>query len=227
MPNKLTDLRAIETIKDGDTVMIGGFGVPGTPFTLIKALVDHGAKDLTIIKNDANEMDMGVDWLLANDQVKKLVASHIGLNRRAIKLMNDKQIEVEFVPQGILAERIRVAGAGVLGFMSDIGLGTDYVQGKQIMQVNGQDAIFEPALNADVALLHASEADELGNMVYAATAQNFNPLMAMAAKLTIAETETLVPSQDLSANQIHTASPFIDHVYVMPEIPEVYDVVRR
>ena len=124
MPDKSADIgSAIARIHDGASVMLGGFGVPGTPFCLIEELVRQGAKNLTIIKNDANEMGMGVDWLLENGQVSKLVASHIGLNARAIAMMNDGALQVEFVAQGILAERIRIAGAGLLGFVTDIGTG--------------------------------------------------------------------------------------------------------
>mgnify|MGYP003384605905 CR=1 FL=1 len=227
MWDKLTDISVVESIQDGDTVMVGGFGVPGTPFTLLEALADHGAKDLTIIKNDANEQDMGIDWLLNNGQVKKLIVSHIGLNRQAVKLMNEGAIKVEFVPQGILAERIRAAGAGLLGVMTDIGIGTDYVNNKQVMNIDGQEAVFEPAIQADFALVHGAQGDHMGNLAYVGTAQNFNPLMAMAAKVTIAEIEQLVEAGDLAPSSIHTPSPFVDKVYVMPSITEVYDVVKR
>jgi len=229
MRNKITDFSIIKTIPDGATIMVGGFGVPGTPFMLLEALADHGAKDLTIIKNDANEVGMGIDWLLSNGQVKQLIVSHIGLNRQAIQCMNDGAVIVEFVPQGILAERIRAAGAGLLGIVSDIGIGTQYAKGKgkQVINVAGQEAIFETALAADFAILHAEQADNVGNLLYAATARNFNPLMAMAAKTTIAEVEDLVELGALNPNHIHTPAPFIDHVVVMPNVPEVYDVVKR
>ena len=123
LPEKTTEISdAIAKIEDGASIMIGGFGVPGTPFCLIRELVQQGTKNLTIIKNDANESGMGVDWLLEAGQVSKLITSHIGLNGRAVKMMNDGEIEIEFAPQGILAERIRIAGAGVMGFVTDVGM---------------------------------------------------------------------------------------------------------
>jgi len=239
MRDKTIDLSIIQTIPDGATVMVGGFGVPGTPFMLLEALADHGAKELTIIKNDANEANMGVDWLLSNGQVKRLIVSHIGLNRQAIQGMNAGAVAVEFVPQGILAERIRAAGAGLLGIVSDIGLGTEDAtsaqyatatqgaSGKHVLTVAGQEAVFEAALSADFALLHAEQGDSTGNLVYASSARNFNPLMAMAAKVTIAEVEQRLALGGLAAEHIHTPAPFIDHLVLMPTVMEVYHVVQR
>ncbi|MBZ0261720.1 MAG: 3-oxoacid CoA-transferase subunit A [Hyphomicrobiales bacterium] len=218
---------AIAMIPDGACVMLGGFGVPGTPFCLIRELVRQGQKDLTIIKNDANETGMGVDWLLENGQVARLITSHIGLNPRAMQMMNEGQISVEFVPQGILAERIRCAGAGMLGFVSDIGIGTLLAEGKPTLCVGGTAGILETALGADFALVHAARADSFGNLRYAASARNFNPLIAMAAATTIAETETLVPLGGIAPDDVHTPGPFVDQVIALPELPEVYGVVER
>ena len=156
---------AIGRIRDGARVMIGGFGVPGTPFTLIEELVRHGPKNLTIIKNDANEPGMGVDWLLAAGMVKRLITSHVGLNGNAVRMMNAGEIEVEFVAQGILAERIRTAGAGLKGFVTDIGIGTLLSEGKQTVEMDGATFLIEPALEADFALVHAARADTFGNLV--------------------------------------------------------------
>ena len=228
MIDKTTDIaEAIARIPDGASVMLGGFGVPGTPFCLIKELVRQGQKNLTIIKNDANETDMGVDWLLESGQVAKLVASHIGLNTRAVQLMNEGKINVEFVPQGILAERIRVAGAGVMGFVTDIGMGTDLAKGKTEVKIDGKTGLFEPALHADFALVHAGNSDTFGNLVYVATARNFNPLMAMAANFTIAEAEAISPAGQIQPDDIHTPAPFVDQVVALPELPEVYGVIER
>jgi len=218
---------AIARIPDGASIMLGGFGVPGTPFCLIEELVRQGQKNLTIIKNDANQSGMGVDWLLESGQISKLVASHIGLNPRAVQMMNAGEIEVEFTPQGILAERIRAAGAGLMGFVTDIGIGTDLAKGKAEVSMNGGTGLLEPALRADFALVHASESDTFGNLVFAATARNFNPLIAMAADFTIAETEVLHPAGTLLPDQIHTPAPFVDQVVAMPELPEVYGVIKR
>ncbi len=218
---------AMGRISDGDSVMLGGFGVPGTPFCLIQELVRQGQKDLTVIKNDANETAMGVDWLLEHGQVRKLIVSHIGLNPRAMQMMNDKVIEVEFVAQGILAERIRAAGSGLIGFVTDIGLGTNFADGHHRIEINGTEALFEPAIKADFALVHSAEADCYGNLRYLATARNFNPLMAMAADHVIVETEELKPVGSLRPDDIHTPSPFVDQIVTLSHLPDIYGIVER
>lgn len=221
--------RAVADIPDGATVMVGGFGVPGTPFALIQALVDHGARDLTVIKNDANEFGMGVDLLLRSGQIARLVTSHIGLNANMVAAMNEGRVKVEFVPQGILAERIRVGGAGMAAFLSDIGIDTAMADGKQrVTMPDGRDYLVEPALRADFALVHAAAADGFGNLRFAASARNFNPLMAMAARTTIAEAETVLPLGGLDPDDIHTPGPFVDRVVALPAtLPEVYGVIQR
>lgn len=227
-PDKTTTLaEAVARIRDGATVMIGGFGVPGTPFTLIRELVRQGPRDLTIVKNDANETGMGVDHLLASGQVRRLITTHIGLNPRAIGLMNAGQVEVEFCAQGILAERIRAGGAGLAAVLTDIGLGTELERGKQVVEVAGAVRLVEPALTADVALIHAEAADPFGNLRFAASARNFNPLMAMAATRVIAEAERVEPLGALAPDTIHTPGPFVDAVVELAELSEEYAVVRR
>lgn len=218
---------AVARISDGASVMLGGFGVPGTPFALINALVRHGAKDLTIIKNDANEPGMGVDRLLENGQVKKLVATHIGLNPNSIRMMNDGKIAVEFCGQGIMAERIRCAGAGLKAFITDIGVDTALARGKQVMDFDGQTCLVENTLKADFALVHAARSDRFGNLVYSGSARNFNPLMAMAADYVIAEAEELLPTGDIGPDEVHTPGPFVDCVVELAELTGEYDVVRR
>ncbi|PLW77515.1 CoA transferase subunit A [Cohaesibacter celericrescens] len=218
---------AVAQIADGATVMVGGFGVPGTPFSLIAELVRQGQKNLTIIKNDANEMGMGIDHLLANGQVSRLITTHIGLNGRAIEMMNEGVLAVEFCAQGILAERVRAGGAGLIGILTDIGEGTELAEGKSVVTVDGKSCLIEPALRADVALLHANSADPFGNLCFAATARNFNPLMAMAASCVIAETETLLPLGGVGADQVHVPGPFVDHVVPLAQLSEEYAVVRR
>ena len=228
LPDKTCSIDdAVAGIKDGDTVMIGGFGVPGTPMTLIQALVSHGARNLTLIKNDANEPGMGLDHLLQNGQVARLITTHLGLNSHAIGLMNDGTIEVEFNAQGILAERIRAGGAGLGAVLSDIGIDTELAVGKQIVEMNGKSYLVEPALRADVALVHADRADLFGNAAYVATAQNFNPLMAMAATRVIVEAETVLPLGGIAANDVHTPGVFVDHVVELETLSEEYAVVRR
>lgn len=218
---------AIARIPDGATIMLGGFGVPGTPFCLIEELVRQGPRELTIIKNDANEAGMGVDWLLQAGQVRKLITSHIGLNANAIRLMNERRIDVEFNAQGILAERIRAAGAGLLGFLTDVGIGTPLGDGKPQLAVGDQIGLLETALVADFALVHACRADTFGNCVYAAAARNFNPLVAMAAVHTIVEAEEVVAPGELMPEHIHTPGPFVDEVVALGPLPEVYGVVKR
>lgn len=228
LPDKTCSIEtAIGRIKDGDTVMVGGFGVPGTPMTLIRALVEHGAGHLTVIKNDANEPDMGIDHLLNSGQIARLITTHLGLNTHAINMMNAQEIEVEFNAQGILAERIRAGGAGIGAVLSDIGIGTELAMGKQVVEMAGRPYLVEPALRADVALIHADRSDVFGNLAYAATAQNFNPLMAMAADCVIAESERVLPLGSLGANDVHTAGVFVDHVTELAELSKDYAVVRR
>lgn len=228
LPDKTCRMEeAIARIGDGARVMVGGFGVPGTPMTLIRALVDHGARGLTVIKNDANEPGMGIDHLLQSGQVARLITTHLGLNAHAIGLMNDGAIEVEFNAQGILAERIRAGGAGLGAILSDIGMGTELARGKQVVEMDGRPYLVEPALRADVALIHADRADPFGNLAFAATAQNFNPLMAMAADCVIVEAERVLPMGALGAEDVHTPGVFVDHVTELPEISEEYGVVRR
>ncbi|MBO9475806.1 CoA transferase subunit A [Shimia sp. R10_1] len=228
LPDKRCEMSAaVAQIKDSDTVMVGGFGVPGTPMTLIHALVDHGARDLTLIKNDANEPGMGIDHLLQSGQVTRLITTHLGLNSHAIDLMNRGQIKVEFNAQGILAERIRAGGAGIGAVLSDIGIDTELAGGKQVVEVAGKPHLVETALRADVALIHADRADPFGNLTYVATARNFNPLMAMAATRVIAEVETVAPLGALEADAVHTSGVFVDHVTELGALSKEYAVVQR
>ncbi len=228
MIDKTTTIgEAVSRIPDGATVMIGGFGVPGTPFSLIEALLRRGTRDLTLIKNDANEAGMGVDHLLQAGLVRRLITSHLGLNPNAIAMMNDGEIEVEMCPQGILAERIRAGGAGLLGIVTDIGVDTLLAEGKPTLEIDGRRCLIERALRADVALIHADVADTYGNATYAASARNFNPLMAMAADLVVIEAETVVAQGTIAPEAVHTPGPFIDAVVEIPEITEAYGVVVR
>ena len=222
-----TAAQAISQIRDGSTIMIGGFGTPGTPFTLISALIAHGAKDLTLVKNDANEPGIGISRIFEAGLAHSYIVSHIGLNSTVVELMNQGRIQVEFSPQGILAERIRAGGAGLMGIVTDIGIDTILREKRRIIEVDGREAFFEPALRADVALIHAAATDRLGNLVYAKSARNFNPLMAMAADLVIAEAEEIVEPGDLDPDQIHTPAAFVDHLVLIPEITEEYGVLAH
>jgi acetate CoA/acetoacetate CoA-transferase alpha subunit len=228
MLDKRTTIEAaIAQITDGASVMVGGFGVPGTPFCLLAELVRQGQKGLTIIKNDANESGMGVDLLIANGQVARLVVSHLGLNPHAIERMNAGDIRVEFCAQGILAERIRAAGAGLPAVLTDIGVDTLLADGKPVIEFEGQRCLVEKALPADFALIHAERADAFGNHTYAASARNFSPLMAMAAKTVIVEAEQLVAEGELAPEAVHTPGPFVDTVVHLQELTDAYGVVRR
>ena len=228
LPDKTTAMaEAIARIPSGATVMLSGFGVPGTPFALIQELIRQGQDNLTIIKNDANETGMGVDHLLAHGRVKRLITTHIGLNPRAVAMMNAGEIEVEFCAQGILAERIRAGGAGLKAIVTDIGRDTELAQGKPRLDIGGAPAVVELALRCDVALVHAAKADTIGNLTFAATACNFAPLMAMAADRVIAEAEAIVPLGALPPDQVHAPGPFVDHVVALDTLSEEYGVVRR
>jgi len=228
LKNKITTIEeAISLISDGASILIGGFGIPGTPFCLIDELVKQGQKNLTIIKNDANEDGHGVDLLLKNGQVSKLITSHIGLNTNAINLMNEGKIIVEFVPQGILAERIRAAGSGLIGIVTDIAIDTQLAKDKTKIKYNDIECIIEPALKADFALIHASKSDTFGNLIYEKAARNFSPLMAMAANTCIVESEEIKNLGELNPDQIHTPGPFVNKIIHLEKLTKEYNVLKR
>ena len=207
--------------------MVGGFGVPGTPFMLIEALLAQGTKHLTLIKNEANEPHLGVSRLIEAGRVDRLITSHLGLNTTVLEMMNDKKIVVEFNPQGILVERIRCGGAGLIGFISDIGIDTVLSRNKQVITLNGQKGVVESALRADVAMIHAAAGDDLGNLVYEKSARNFNPAMATAANVVIAEVESIVDTGSLDPDAIHTPSAFVDHVVEIGNLQDEYEILEH
>jgi acetate CoA/acetoacetate CoA-transferase alpha subunit len=218
---------ALQRVRDGDRIMVGGFGVPGTPFTLINGLLEKGIRELTLIKNEANEDGMGLSRLIEAGRARKVICSHLGLNATVIGMMNRNEIEVEFYPQGILAEKIRAGGTGLRGILTDIGLNTILEQEKQSFKLEGQRVLVEPALRADVALIHARMADHFGNLVYEKSARNFNPVMATAANVVIAEVEEIVEAGDLDPELVHTPGAFVDHVVVIEEITPEYGVLKH
>ena len=225
--DKTTELNdAISIIKDGQTIMVGGFGGPGTPFILVEALLEQGTKHLTLIKNEANIPQLGVSRLIEAGRVDRLITSHLGLNPTVLAMMNKNQIEVEFDPQGILAEKIRCGGAGLFGFITDIGIDTVLSRKKQVITVNGRKGVVESALQADVALVHAAVGDGFGNLVYEKSARNFNPAMATAADVVIAEVESLVTTGTLDPDSIHTPGVFVDHVIEIRELTEEYRILE-
>lgn len=203
---------AIAKIKDGMTIMVGGFLANGTPNTIIDALAKSDVKDLTLICNDTAYPDKGVGQLLVNRQLRKLIVSYIGATPQASEHMNAGEIEIEFVPQGTLAERVRAGGCGLGGFLTPTGLGTVVAEGKQIINVDGKDYLLEKPLRADVALIGASVADEKGNLVYHGTSQNFNPMMATAADLVIVEAKKTVPVGTIAPEAVHTPCIMVDYM---------------
>lgn len=218
---------ALSQVHDGQTLMVGGFGGPGTPFILIDLLVKQGAKRLTLIKNDANEPGMGVSRLLEAGQVQTLIASHIGLNPTAVAMMNRRELDVLLYPQGILAEKIRAGGAGLLGFLTDIGVDTILRDSREVLHLDGREAILERALRADVTLIHAAIADRAGNLIFAKSARNFCPLMATAATRVIVEVEKVVATGTLDPDQIHLPGAFVDAILVLDELTPDYGILPQ
>ena len=204
--------KAVAQVKDGMTVMVGGFLPNGTPNAIVDALAKSGVKNLTLICNDTAFPDKGVGQWIANKQVKKLIVSHIGTNPCTSEQMNSGELEIEFVPQGTLAERVRCGGAGLGGFLTTTGMGTIVAEGKPVVQVDGKEYLLEKPLRADIALVGASLGDKSGNLVYKGTSQNFNPLMASAADLVIAEIEDLVEVGELFPELVKTPGIFVDYI---------------
>ncbi len=200
-------------IKDGMTIMIGGFMGVGTPEMIIDAIVDSGIKDLTIIANDTSFPNIGIGRLVVNKQVKKVIASHIGLNPETGRQMNSGELIVELVPQGTLAEQIRCGGAGIGGFLTQTGLGTTVEEGKQKIDINGAQYLLELPLRADLALIGGSIVDKQGNVFYHASTRNFNPLMATAADVVIVGAEKIVEVGELDPHQVMTPSIFVDYIF--------------
>lgn len=208
----MTPDEAVSDIYDGATIMIGGFNVGGVPYSLIEALIRKGVKDLTLICNDTAYENVGHGKLVANGQVKKVIASHIGLNKVTQRLYNEGKLEVEFVPQGTLAERIRAGGFGLGGVLTPTGIGTLAEEGKQILEINGKRYILELPLRADFALIKAKKADRMGNLCYWGNARNFNPIMAFAADIVIAEVEVVVDVGEIDPNDVHTPGILVDRL---------------
>jgi 3-oxoacid CoA-transferase subunit A len=199
-------------VRDGMTVMAGGFGLCGIPENLIVALRDSGVKGITAISNNAGVDDFGLGLLLQTRQIKKMVSSYVGENDTFERQYLAGELEIEFNPQGTLAERIRAGGAGIPGFYTKTGVGTVIAEGKEHKAFNGETYIMETGLTADLALVKAWKGDELGNLVYRKTARNFNPMMATAAKVTVAEVEEIVPVGSLDPDNIHTPGIFVQRL---------------
>lgn len=205
--------KACEGIKTGDTLMLGGFGLCGIPENSIAQLVKMGVKDLTCISNNAGVDDFGLGLLLHKKQIKKMISSYVGENDEFERQMLSGELEVDLIPQGSLAERCRAGGVGIPAFFTPAGYGTEVAEGKEVREYNGKPHILEEALTADFAIVKAWKGDTEGNLIFKATARNFNPLMAMAGKITIAEVEELVPIGTLDPNEIHTPGIFVQRIF--------------
>ena len=218
MKTKLITLQnAAGFFRDGMTIMVGGFMGVGTPPRLVEALLESGVRDLTLIANDTAFVDTGIGPLIVNGRVNKVIASHIGTNPETGRRMIAREMEVQLVPQGTLIEQIRCGGAGLGGFLTPTGVGTIVEDGKQTLTLDGKTWLLERPLRADLALIRAHRADPLGNLTYQLSARNFNPLIALAADITLVEPDELVETGDLLPDQIVTPGAVIDHIVIPQE----------
>lgn len=204
---------AIADVNDGVTLMLGGFGLCGIPENCISALVAKGVKNLTCISNNAGVDDFGIGLMLKQRQVKKMISSYVGENAEFERQLLSGELEVELIPQGTLATRCMAAGYGMPAIFTPAGVGTEVAEGKEVRQFKGKDYLLEYAFEADFAMVKAWKGDTHGNLVFRATSRNFNPLMAMAGKVTIAEVEELVPAGSLDPNEIHTPGIYVHRVF--------------
>lgn len=204
---------AVRDIRDGMTLMLGGFGLCGIPENCIAALVRLGARDLTCISNNAGVDDFGIGLMLQRRQVRKMISSYVGENAEFERQLLHGELEVDLIPQGSLAERCRAGGAGIPAFFTPAGYGTEIGEGKEVREYDGKMYLLETALTADFALVKAWKGDTYGNLVYKGTARNFNPMMAAAGRITVAEVEELVKPGELDPNSIHTPGIFVQRIF--------------
>lgn len=204
---------AVADIPDGAVLMLGGFGLCGIPENCITALLKTGVKNLTCISNNAGVDDFGIGLLLKTRQVKKMISSYVGENAEFERQLLSGELEVDLIPQGTLAERIRAGGAGIPAFFTPAGVGTEVADGKEVREYNGKLYLLERWLRADFAIVKAWKGDTAGNLIFKGTARNFNPMMATAGKITIAEVEELVPAGELDPNQIHTPGIVVNRIF--------------
>ncbi|WP_027003171.1 CoA transferase subunit A [Hugenholtzia roseola] len=204
---------ALVGVSDGMTLMLGGFGLCGIPENSIAALVKMGVKNLTCISNNAGVDDFGIGLMLQQRQVRKMISSYVGENAEFERQLLTGELEVELIPQGTLAERCRAGGAGIPAFFTPAGYGTEVAQGKETRQYGEKMYVLETALTADFAFVKAWKGDTMGNLIFKGTARNFNPMMAMAGKITVAEVEELVPAGELDPNFIHTPGIFVQRIF--------------
>lgn len=209
--------RAVGRLKSGMTILVGGFGERGFPFDLVDVVLESGIDELTVVKSDGNEDGIGIGKLIEAGRVRKIIASHVGLNCGLVDKINQRRIEAKICPQGILAERIRAGGAGLGGILSDIGVETLVAEGKERVTIEGRTWLIEKAIRGDAALLRVHRADHFGNATYRNAARNFNPLMAMAADYVIVEAEEIVTTGTLEPNAVMTPGVFVDAVVSVGE----------
>lgn len=202
----------LNIIQDGDTLLVGGFGLSGTPLTLLDVLASSNKKDLTVISNNLGESGKGLGKLLNEGKLKKAVGSYFTTNRDAVKAWSEGKLEIELIPQGTLAEAIRCGGAGIGGFYTKTAVGTQIAEGKEERIIDGEAYILEKAIRGDVSIIKASKADELGNLMYEKTARNFNPVMATAGKIVIAEVDEIVGTGSISPSDVVTPHAYVDYV---------------
>jgi 3-oxoacid CoA-transferase subunit A len=203
-------------VKDGQTIAVGGFGLCGIPEALIEALRDSGVKNLTAISNNAGVDGFGLGQLLTTRQIRKMIASYVGENKEFERQYLAGELELEFTPQGTLAEKLRAGGAGIPAFFTKTGVGTIVAEGKEVREFDGEQYVMERSLLADVSLVKAYMADKAGNLVFRKTARNFNPNVAMAGKVTVVEVEKLVEVGEIDPDDVHTASIFVHRIVVNP-----------
>jgi 3-oxoacid CoA-transferase subunit A len=209
---------AVADVPDGATLMVGGFGLCGNPENLITAVHRRGVKDLTVISNNCGTTEEGLGVLLQSRQIRKMVASYVGENKEFERQYLGKELEVELVPQGTLAERIRAGGAGIAGFYTATGVGTVVAEGKETRVFDGRDYVLERPLTADFSLVHAWKADKWGNLVFRKTARNFNPMMCAAGRVCIVEVEHLVEVGELDPDQVHVPSIYVKRIVVAKDL---------
>lgn len=203
---------ALAGLENGASILAGGFGLVGIPEKLIQGVADAGVTGLTVISNNCGVDDWGLGILLKNRQIRRMVASYVGENREFERQYLEGELEVELVPQGTLAERIRAGGAGIPAFYTPAGVGTPLAEGREVRSFGGNDYLLETALTADFALVKAWKGDRLGNLIYRRTSRNFNPMMATAGRVTVAEVEELVEAGELDPDQIHTPSIYVQRI---------------
>jgi 3-oxoacid CoA-transferase subunit A len=207
-------------IKDGMTIMSGGFGLCGIAEALADAILESGAKDLTVISNNAGVDGIGLGKLLATRQIKKMISSYVGENKIFAQQFLAGELELEFTPQGTLSERIRAGGAGIPAFFTKTGVGTIIAEGKEVREFDGEKYVMERALKADLSIIHAWKADTEGNLVFRKTARNFNPMMATAGRITVVEAEHVVPAGSIDPDHIHTPGIYVNRIVHVPEAPK-------